>query len=233
LVFGVFAFVYSTYFISTLYTSEASVYVNSLKSFNLNAESVTQATLTATEKLVPTYAEIVKSKKVISQAIKETKLDYSVDRIQGMLETTVAEGTGVFYISIKSADPRHSALLANTIAEIAIGEIENYIEGTSAKIIDYAEIPEEPTSPNIKLNTLLGFVLGIFFSVAAIVLIDLFDVRIKTEDDLTQVSKYPILGNIPRLESEEGGNYEYYSRSKYSREYRRSYNNDREVKSNG
>ena len=198
-VFGAFAFIYSTYFITTLYSSDASVYVNSLKSFNMEAESVSQGVLNATQQLVPTYMELVKSKKVVSKAIKEAKLDYNVKTVTKMIETTSVEGTGIFHIIVTCGDPRHAANLANKIAEVSISEIENYVEGTSAKVIDEAEISTIPASPNIKLNTILGFLIGMILIIGLILIIDFFDVRIKSEEALEKLSKYPTLGSIPTL----------------------------------
>ena len=57
---GIFAFVYSEVFISPVYSSTASLYVNSTKQ-NMNEEVSTQ-TLNSSRQLVMTYAEILQAR---------------------------------------------------------------------------------------------------------------------------------------------------------------------------
>ena len=52
-------------------------------------------------------------------------------------------------------------------------------------------------SPSYQRNTLLGGAIGIMLAVAFVTLSFLLDVRIKDEEDLTQLFTIPVLGQIP------------------------------------
>ena len=67
------------------------------------------------------------------------------------------------------------------------------------RIIDTAQISTTPVSPNVRLNTILGGLFGLVISVAFITLRELFDVRVRTGDDLVQRFSYPVLGTIPEI----------------------------------
>jgi capsular polysaccharide biosynthesis protein len=83
------------------------------------------------------------------------------------------------------------------LAEIAPEEISSLIEGSSARVIDYAKTPEEPFTPSYKKNIFLGGMIGCFLAAAYVTLQYLLDVRIKDDEDLMAVAAYPILGQIP------------------------------------
>ena len=71
------------------------------------------------------------------------------------------------------------------------------MEGSSTKIIDYAKVPEEPSSPSRAKNTVLGFLVGAVAAVLFVTLRFLLDVRVKDEEDLTSLFNLPVLAQIP------------------------------------
>ncbi|MEG0579278.1 MAG: capsular biosynthesis protein, partial [Niameybacter sp.] len=60
---------------------------------------------------------------------------------------------------------------------------------------------EGPSSPNVLLNTLIGFMLGGVLSVLGVLVAAMLDNRVKDEEDLKKYYDMPILGAIPDLES--------------------------------
>jgi capsular exopolysaccharide synthesis family protein len=51
-------------------------------------------------------------------------------------------------------------------------------------IIDTAEVPGNPVSPNMKKNILLGIVMGLVLGIASVVLKDALDIRVRTPEQL-------------------------------------------------
>ena len=91
--------------------------------------------------------------------------------------------------------------ICELILDNAQSEVERIGSGGSVTIIDEASSPTTPTSPNKTLNSIIGVLLGIILGVLIIFVIEFFDIRIKTEDDLVSKFDLPILGVIPDLES--------------------------------
>ena len=106
-------------------------------------------------------------------------------------------------------------MLANAIAEVAPGEIERFVEGSSAKIVDYAKLPTSPSSPNPNRNMILGGLIGFVLALIYITVRFLMDVRIREEEDLAVLFDIPVLGQIPAFEQvgskkqRKGKSYEY------------------------
>lgn len=65
-------------------------------------------------------------------------------------------------------------------------------------LIDEARIPVNPISPRKILNVIIGLVLGSFFAVLAVFLLELWKNRFITIDELEQVFNLPILSLIPK-----------------------------------
>ena len=93
---------------------------------------------------------------------------------------------------VTSPDPEEAEAIANAIAEVAPGEIANFVEGSSTKIIDHAKIPEKRHTPSYKKNVMVGALLGMVLAVGAVSMGYLLDVRIERAKLLLQGTSFPI-----------------------------------------
>ena len=87
--------------------------------------------------------------------------------------------------------------------------IAGFVEGSSAKIVDYASVAKKPYTPSYKKNITLGFLMGALLACIVLTLRYLFDMRIKTEEDLKQYFNAPVLGVIPSFEQKRKNGYGY------------------------
>ena len=120
--------------------------------------------------------------------------------------------TEVFSIEVTSPDPGEAEKIANTIAELLPSRISQIVEGSSAKIVDYAVVPSQKASPSLSRYTLIGLLLGAVVSCGIIVLRVLFDEQIRDEEYVRDTFDLPLLAAVPDLAAKGGSNY-YYSRS--------------------
>ena len=205
LVFGLVFFAVSKYFITPKYQSSITMYVNNRRG-TVDDEFETKtlsSDITASQQLVPTYIEMLKSDNVledVGDAVeKETGEDISAGRIRGMLTASALGNTEIIKVSVRHTDPAMAMLIANTIADVAPEKIQNFIERSDVRIIDRAKRSTTPVSPNIRTNIILGALLGFVLSISVILLKELFDVRVKSTDDLVNTFPYPVLGTIPEI----------------------------------
>ncbi len=195
---GLLAFVISQFFITPQYEASVKLFVNNSRVGQADTTSISD--LNASERLVNTYMEIVKSNTVLEKVAANDNLDYSLESLKRMVSTQAVQNTEIFYVKVISDNPHHAQLLANQIATDAPGEIMDFVEATSVKVIDRATLPKVPATPNVKLNTAIGFLLGLVLSVLLVLLLDMLDVTIRSEEDIRKMTDLPILGNIPFIE---------------------------------
>lgn len=198
LIGGVAAFGISNYIIDPTYTSRVSMYVNNNTNKENNVANIND--INASQKLVSTYIEILKSDNVLSKVIAETSFNYTPSEIRKMLTASSVNGTEIFEVKVTAEDADEAAVIANTIAEVAPEEIIRVVKAGSVELIDEAMPAIDPSSPNVALNTLIGLMLGGVLSVLGVLVAEMLDNRIKNEEDLKKAHNFPILGTIPDLE---------------------------------
>ena len=212
---GALTYGYTVRFITPLYKSRITVYVNN----NIKREDKTEVNISATDlatsqRLVATYINILKSDFVLNE-VADNLGNISASSIRSIMTAAALEETEVFEVVITHQSPDIAAEIANEIAEVAPGKIAQIVEGSSTKIIDRAIVAKTPSSPNRTTNTIYGLIIGAVISIIVIVLQTLLDVRIKSEEDLALISNAPVLGLIPDLAMESRDRYGY-SGYKYS-----------------
>ena len=185
---------YTANFVTPTYKASVTMYVNNNAG---GSGTVSSANLAVAMQLAKTYVKIIQSDSVLEEVIKETGLNLKTSDIRSMLSAEVVDETEIFRVNVISPNAAMSADIANAIAQIAPEEISNIIEGSTAKIIDYAKVPEGRNAPNITSNGIIGGLVGAVLSVAVLVVIQIADKRIKTEEDLQMICDLPVLGAIP------------------------------------
>lgn len=201
---GVFAFVYSEVFISPTYSSNASLYVNSSKQ-NIS-EDVSTATLSSSRQLVMTYAEILQARTFLETIATELDGKYTVNQIKKMISMEALNETEILLITVKGTSPEDVYKITKGIIKYAPDELIRVVEAGSVKVLDDASEPKTPISPNIRTNTFIGVFLGLLLGALIVIVLELFDTRIKNSDEISQRYKEPLLGEIPSLFS-KGSSY--------------------------
>ncbi|MBR5157211.1 MAG: hypothetical protein IKW59_05525 [Clostridia bacterium] len=191
-------FSYSKYLTIPTYTSSGSLYVNNIR--DKMSENVNMADMATSQMLVFTYVELLQSKTFMSVVAEKSGLGYEGDQISRMVSMVPKNETEIMEIKAVAHDPSEAQIIVNTILMNASSEIDRIIKSGSVEIIDFGNLPEKPSSPQIPLNTVVGAIFGAAVAMGIILLLELLDNRIKNEDDLTKEYKYPILGNIPNIE---------------------------------
>ena len=193
------AFLLTRYCITPQYTANVVFFIN-ISSDSNNLGSLTYSDLTVSRSLVGTYTSIMQTRRIFDRVRSETGYAISHAEFLEMMNTKAINNTEVFSLTITHADPEIAARVANAFATVALDELDENIDGSQLKIIDYAIVPNQPSSPNIAKNTVYGGFAGFIAVAAVLILIELFNPRIKTEKDIKIVTNLPFLGTVPRVD---------------------------------
>ena len=207
---AVVAFLGTFFFITPMYESSVMFYVNnSSLSLGDAAMSITTGDISASRGLVKNYIIILNTRETLNDVIDYADSDLTYKELKGMISAEAVESTEIFEVVVTSSSPKEAEEIANAIAYILPKRISTIIEGTSAKVVDSAVLPSRPSSPNYTKNTLIGFVFGLMLTVAVIVMRDLVDITVRTEEDLQRVCKHPVLAAVPDMLAPSKGGYYY------------------------
>ena len=195
---GILVGTYTALFVTRMYESASSLYTeNSNDYLSQDVTDVNLNTIMVRKELVGTYAEVLTSNTFLKKVAEKSGLGYSHSELLSMLTMTSKNETEILVIIVKSSNPQHAYILAQTITDLAEEQISSVVEGGSVKILDEPEYPTTYSSPNILTNTQIGMLIGFLISLLIVFVIEMLDNKVK---DVSQISKefnYPILGEIP------------------------------------
>ncbi|MGN1123713.1 MAG: YveK family protein [Eubacterium sp.] len=196
---GAFAGCFTNFFVEPKYTATIT-----LCAYNDNDRigadgSITTSEIEASQELVNTYIEILKSDTFLEKVADSVEYNISAPAIKGMLSCSQVENTFIFKVRITGTNASEAMDIANTIAEICPDELVRIVSAGSIQIVDYAKLPTSPSSPNLKKIIAVALLAGFVVSFAVFFLKEVFDTSINDAKDLEKEFTIPVLGTIPKL----------------------------------
>ena len=205
---AVISFVGTFYCITPMYKSSTMFYVNN-NNLDIGDMSISSSDLVASRNLVNTYTVILRTRETINLVIDYAGVDKSYSQVKGMISASAVDETEIFQVTVTSPDPQEAKRIADAIAYILPNRIGDIINGSYAEVVDNAVVPSAPSSPSYTKNTMLGFILAMVLTVGLIVLKEIFDITIRTEEDIQQSCTHPILAAVPDMAAPTKGGYYY------------------------
>ena len=192
--FAAFSFLGTYFFIQPTYTSTTRIYVvnQATDNNNLSAQDLQAGTY-----LVNDYKEIITSNDVLSEVIKDEKLNLSEAELSKMVSVNIPTDTRLISISVKAKTGQDAQVLANKVREVASKKIKTVTKVDDVTTLGEAKLPSSPSSPNIKRNVLLGAILGGFVAIVAVLVREVLDDRIRRPEDVEDVLEMTLLGIVP------------------------------------
>ncbi len=163
---------------------------------------------TYAERTVTSYVKVATTAVVLQPVIDELALDVTPDQLARKLAVASPSATQIITVTASDDSASQAAALSNAVAEkllIAVAELApagpDGARLVSATIIDHAPTPLTPASPRPAVNLALGALLGLMLGAGQAVLRSALDTRVRTADDLADVTDVPVLASIGHVEA--------------------------------
>ncbi|CEX79488.1 capsular polysaccharide biosynthesis protein [Streptococcus pneumoniae] len=189
------AFAYSTFIVKPEYTSTTRIYV--VNRNQGDKPGLTNQDLQAGTYLVKDYREIILSQDALEKVATNLKLDMPAKTLASKVQVAVPADTRIVSISVKDKQPEEASRIANSLREVAAEKIVAVTRVSDVTTLEEARPATTPSSPNVRRNSLFGFLGGAVVTVIAVLLIELLDTRVKRPEDVEDVLKIPLLGLVP------------------------------------
>ncbi|HEW4098820.1 TPA: capsular polysaccharide biosynthesis protein [Streptococcus pneumoniae] len=189
------AFAYSTFIVKPEYTSTTRIYV--VNRNQGDKPGLTNQDLQAGTYLVKDYREIILSQDALEKVATNLKLDMPAKTLASKVQVAVPADTRIVSISVKDKQPEEASRIANSLREVAAEKIVAVTRVSDVTTFEEARPATTPSSPNVRRNSLFGFLGGAVVTVIAVLLIELLDTRVKRPEDVEDVLKIPLLGLVP------------------------------------
>ncbi|MBF2215429.1 YveK family protein [Staphylococcus haemolyticus] len=194
IIFMLISVLITTFLMKPEYEANTQVLVNQKEK---NSELMAQE-VQSNIQLVNTYSEILKSPRILDEVAKKNK-KYSASDIKGMLTVTTQAESQILNVNVENGSKKDAEKVANDIANVFSDKMPDIMNVDNVSVLSSAKGTASKVSPNLLLNLAIGLILGLILSLIVIVLKEMFDKRIRTEEDIEKELNIPVLGSIQKL----------------------------------
>jgi capsular exopolysaccharide synthesis family protein len=153
-----------------------------------------------------TYVELLGSKRVASGVISDLRLSATSEELADRISVSTTPDSLLLSATVTDGSPDQVIRIANAVADQFIknvAEIEQPSDPTRppavvAKMFEEAQPPAQQVAPRPVLYLAVGAVVGLLVGIAAALLGQALDFRVKTRRQLEEIFGVPVLGIIGR-----------------------------------
>ncbi|CAN5753188.1 N/A [soil metagenome] len=158
------------------------------------------------ERLAVTFSAMIDSRPIAERALEISGIARSAGSVVGQTTAAPQPNTQLIKVQVRDRDPATAQLLANSMAEAFVEEVQVFEPGTPtegtipalpAYLFEQASLPTVPQPIPTLRNMVLAGLFGSLLAVGLIVLLEHLDVTVKTADDAERKVGLPVLGAIP------------------------------------
>ena len=147
--------------------------------------------------LTSDYTVLITSTPVMEQVISDLDLDMTAEQLKGSVSINNPTDTRILEITVNNTDSKMAKKIVDEIANVSSSYIGDKMEVIPPKIIEVGKIATVRTSPSVKKNAALGFLLGFLACAAIVVVYAVMDDTIKTEEDIEKYLGVSVLAKVP------------------------------------
>ena len=198
------------------YTSSIEVMVNNKAS---DGTGITTSDIVSSQELTSTYIVFMRNDEVLKQVAEDLGGKYSLGQIRGMLSYSQINDAMFIRITAVAPDPADSRDICTSVAQNAKRVILNTTEVDNLKIVGTANMPNSPSSPNVPLFAVTGFIAGLVISFIIFYAVAASDNTIKDKGSLELRYGFPIFGDVPSFDQNSNSSKHYGYSYKYGYGY--------------
>jgi capsular exopolysaccharide synthesis family protein len=148
------------------------------------------------------------ARELLWEQVQQAETDYNaaLDEYNALLvalqeadisDERVAELTQQMEVLSRSVSLRQE-MYANVLQRYENSRLNEQLRANSVTIVEPASLPQNPTSPNLILNTGLGLISGLTASIMLAFLLESFDTTLRDVDEIPAITSLPALSLVPR-----------------------------------
>jgi len=195
LIMAIVGFAGSKLLLTPMYNSTSMIYITG--SSGSSAVSSMLSELQAGNALTADYQTLATSRPVVERIIDDLKLDTDYGTMKGRISTDNPTNTRILSITVRDEDPDMAKTIVDDLTNVMIEQVAEVMSADRPNIVQKGDVPEDPSSPNIKKNTLLAAMLGLMMAIAILLLNFIRNDTIKTPEDIEHYLGLNNLGAIP------------------------------------
>ena len=199
--------IYNIFFINKEYEANVKIFIGKQK-FKNTTETYNNEEINLYQRLITTYSEVIKSKKLINESIKGSKMNYLQDKYKNInydllmenLTVNPIANTQIIEIKYKSLNPQQSYDLLYSITENLISYSKELYPNVNITVLEQVHVNLK-TLMNKKLTIIgLGLMLGLIVGIGGIIGVMYLNNTYKNQKSLEEEIGLTVIGVIPKID---------------------------------
>ena len=162
-----------------------------------NKDSYSSTDSQINQNLIGTYREIIKSRRVLSQVIKNLDLKMSENELSNNITATSVEDTELIKITVSSDKAKDAKKITDEVAKVFSKEVQDIYNLENVTIIDKADLTNKPYNVNYVKDNIIYLVIGIVLSFGVVFVMYYFDTSIKSSETIEEKFGLTVIGVVP------------------------------------
>ena len=199
--------IYNIFFINKEYEANVKIFIGKQK-FKNTTETYNNEEINLYQRLITTYSEVIKSKKLINESIKDSKMNYLQDKYENInydllmknLTINPMANTQIIEIKYKSLNPQQSYDLLHSITENLISYSKELYPNVNITTLEQVHVNLKQLM-NKKLTIIgLGLILGLIVGIGGIIGVMYLNNTYKNQKSLEEEIGLTVIGVIPKVD---------------------------------
>ena len=206
--FILIASIYTTFFIKQDYEATVKVFIGKQKFKNV-METYNNEEITLYQRLITTYSEVIKSKKLINKSINESKINSlkEVDEkieygsVIGDLTVNPLTDTQIIELKYISKNPQQSYNLIYSMTKNLIAYSKELYPTVNIKVLEQVNVNSGALMSKRIMIMSIAFIFGLIVSIGGVIMMMYFNNTFKNKESLEEELGLAVLGTIPDIEN--------------------------------
>ena len=198
---------YTTFLMKKEYEANVKVFIGKQK-FQNTTESYNNEEITLYQRLITTYSEVIKSKKLISKSINDSKVNYlsnkdgkiTYDSVISNFTVNPITNTQIIEMSYKSLNPQQSYDLLYSMTENIIAYSKELYPTVNIKVVEQVHVDYSDLISKKIMIVGAALILGLLTGIGIVIALMHFDNTFKNKRVLEEEIGIPVIGVIPDFE---------------------------------
>ena len=199
--------IYNIFFINKEYEANVKIFIGKQK-FKNTTETYNNEEINLYQRLITTYSEVIKSKKLINESIKDSKINYlpnnneniNYDLVMENLTVNPISNTQIIEIKYKSLNSQQSYDVLYSITENLIRYSKELYPNVNITVLEQVHVNLKQLM-NKKLTIIgLALILGLIIGIGGIIRVMYLNNTYKNQKSFEEEIGLTVIGVIPKID---------------------------------
>lgn len=192
----ILSFIYYKCMVTPMYSSSSVIYVNCMNPEQTTEDGISEYEIQSSRALTTTYMEILCGRTFLNTVSADIAYKYNWRQLASMISISQVNETELLKVKVNALAPEDAYIICKSIVNNAPSKMLAVFKRGTIEVVDEVDMPMLPSSVGIKQILFVGLVLGFILGLAIAFVIEVFDTKIRTSEELARRYDIIILGEI-------------------------------------